>query len=323
MDLNKKIFLGFSISVLGLASTLTGCNVKFIEKAPPKEPPKEETSNLGDIDIGTEDTDHMEIETSESVVNPFEPEDSSEEPVETETETSTLGENQKEVEGIIFDMEKKDIYVAETTKAYPSPSLRGSGSSTLSKGSRLTLLGISKDKAVSMVKVANGSIYFMDRSKLSETPVSYDPPPTEPPEIEESQSSENNEIIPPSENQNTETITPVNPSTPPAPTTPPSPPKPPEPPKVQGGIDYPRNPSSTSINFGVTFADESFAATVVNKTTMNSGPGRVLPSTGYEVIETFEKGTTVNCTGIGQNGYVRVVLADGTQGFILNSDLKR
>lgn len=308
------------MSVLGLASTLTGCNIKFVEKAPPKEPPKEDTSNLGDIDISAEDTEHMEIETTESLINPFEPDDSSEE--STETETSTLAENQKEVENVIFDMDKKDIYVAETTQAYPSPSLKGSGASTLSKGSRLTLMGVSQDKSVCMVKIANGSIYFMDRSKLSETPVSYDPPPTEPPASESTENnSENNEAITtPSENSNSESIAPTNP---PAPTTPPAPPKPPEPPKVQGGIDYPRNPEITSINFGVTFADESFTATVVNRTTMNSGPGKVLPSTGYEVIETFEKGTTVNCTGIGQNGYVRVVLADGTQGFILNTDLKR
>ena len=107
------------------------------------------------------------------------------------------------------------------------------------------------------------------------------------------------------------------------PTQDPAPQPNPDPPVAQGGIPYPSNPSSTSINLGVTFADESFTATVVNTTTMNSGPGKVLNSTGYSVIETFEAGTTVNCTGIGNNGYIRVELANGTVGFILNTDLKR
>ena len=329
------------LSLIMLTSALTGCDIKFIEKAPPKES-TETSEDLGDIVDNPEDTDHMTLSSESSETS--EQESSEEKPSSTETstepstpsestETTTLKENQQEANGVIFNMQTKEMYVKADSKLYANAKLSGTASSGVSQGSKLTVYGISEDGKIAMVRIASGTIYYTALANLSNEVVPYpteessteteEPTSSEVPSSQTSQSSQQPSEQPssqePSSSQSTEQQSSEKPS---SSETKPNP-KPPEQPKPTGGIPYPSNPASTSINFGITFADETFTATVVNKTTMNSGPGKVLNSTGYIAIETFTKGTTVNCTGIGQNGYVRVVLADGTVGFILGTDLKR
>lgn len=95
-----------------------------------------------------------------------------------------------------------------------------------------------------------------------------------------------------------------------------------EPEVRRGGISYPSNVSSTSVNYGITFADVNFNAMLVRGAALSSGPGPISNSTGYGEIEYFPEGLVVACTGIGTNGYVRVELANGVVGFLNNQDLE-
>lgn len=95
-----------------------------------------------------------------------------------------------------------------------------------------------------------------------------------------------------------------------------------EPEVRRGGISYPSNVSSTSVNYGITFADVNFNARLVRGAALSSGPGPISNSTGYGEIEYFPEGLVVACTGIGTNGYVRVELANGVVGFLNNQDLE-
>ena len=85
----------------------------------------------------------------------------------------------------------------------------------------------------------------------------------------------------------------------------------------KGGIDYPSNPSSTSVNFGVVFADVNKKLTVVqDNVAASSGPDKVANSTGYVSLATYNVGDVVKCTGIGKNGYCRIELESGKIGYI-------
>ena len=337
--MKKKIFMVLSFMIITFS--LSGCNIKFIEKAPEKEETTEEdTSGLGDVSIAPDDEDHMTIssseESEETSRESFDKDDvstseSSEEP------PKTLGENQKEINGIVFDTLLKEVYAKEDIALFASADLTGKAAINVEKNTALTLIGLSVDKTIAMVRNATGSIFYVEYRYLTEknpnpetSQTTSEQTPTPKPKDDDKtpSSSESSTQVAdvPDPEPSTSTPQPQKPQENPVQTQPTQDPAPqpnPDPPVAQGGIPYPSNPSSTSINLGVTFADESFTATVVNTTTMNSGPGKVLNSTGYSVIETFEAGTTVNCTGIGNNGYIRVELANGTVGFILNTDLKR
>lgn len=338
--MKKKILMSLSLILITLS--LSGCNIKFIEKAPEKEETSEEdTSGLGDVSLAPEDEDHMELSTKEestetTTKDSFDKDDFSTSETQSTEPPKTLKENQKEINGIVFDTLLKEVYAKEDVALFASADLTGKAATNIKKDTALTLTGLSEDKTIAMVRNATGSIFYVEYRYLTEknpnpetSQATTTPKPKDDKTSTSQASSETVVDVPEAPSTTPEQQKPQEPQAPsnpqPAQTTQPTqnPTPNPEPPKAQGGIDYPSNPSSTSINLGVTFADESFTATVVNRTTMNSGPGKVLNSTGYTVIETFEAGTTVNCTGIGNNGYIRVELANGTVGFILNTDLKR
>lgn len=80
LNILRKLTL--ALSFIMLTSTLTGCNIKFIEKAPPKES-TETSEDLGEVVVNPNDSDHMTIESSEtessetpSIEKPTEPESS-------------------------------------------------------------------------------------------------------------------------------------------------------------------------------------------------------------------------------------------------------
>ena len=61
LNILRKLTL--ALSFIMLTSTLTGCNIKFIEKAPPKES-TETSEDLGEVVVNPNDSDHMTIESS-------------------------------------------------------------------------------------------------------------------------------------------------------------------------------------------------------------------------------------------------------------------
>lgn len=344
LNILRKLTL--ALSFIMLTSTLTGCNIKFIEKAPPKES-TETSEDLGEVIVNPNDSDHMTIESSEtesnetpSIEKPTEPEPESSETSESieSSETTTLKENQQEVNGVIFNMDTREMFAKSDAKLYASAKLTGKSSSGVSQGSKVTVLGISEDGKVAMVKIASGPLYFMSYSFLSVDFVEYSTESSEEPPESTPESSQTSESTRPPESTSQSTTPPPESSErPPESTTRPSesseePPenseRPTQPPVEErpagGGIPYPDNPESTSINFGVVFADVNFTATTVsNNTVITSGPGKALPSNGYVELKTLYKGLTVTCTGIGQNGYIRILMDDGRVGFILNTNLKR
>lgn len=342
LNILRKLTL--ALSFIMLTSTLTGCNIKFIEKAPPKES-TETSEDLGEVVVNPNDSDHMTIESSEtessetpSIEKPTEPESSETSESIESSETTTLKENQQEVNGVIFNMETKEMFAKSDAKLYASAKLTGKHSSGVSQGSKITVLGISEDGKVAMVKIASGPLYFMSYSYLSKDFIEYSTESSEEPPESTPESSQTSESTRPPESTSQSTTPPPESSERPSESTtrpsesseepPESSERPTQPPVEErpagGGIPYPDNPESTSINFGVVFADVNFTATTVsNNTVITSGPGKALPSNGYVELKTLYKGLTVTCTGIGQNGYIRILMDDGRVGFILNTNLKR
>lgn len=318
---NFKIKLLSILSLMILTSTLTGCNVKFIEKAPEKE--TETSEDLGQIEDNPNDSEHLSLEEVEDPNTTETSEEKSEETTIESTETSTLGENQQEVNGVIFNMETKTMYIKTNTKLYANAKLTGTASTGVTQGSKITMYGLSEDGKVAMVKSASSStMYFIAYEYLSEDVIEYSSEETLT-ESETSESEQHSSETPSSTTSEEQPSSQEQPST----QRPQETNRPQQPVDNGGGIAYPSNPSSTSINFGVTFADETFTATAVATTTVNDQPGKVLNSTGITAIKTLNKGDTIKCTGIGQNGYIRVIINEGQDneriGFVLNTDLKR
>lgn len=337
---SKIKILCFLLTAITMMSILSGCNIKFIEKAPPK--PTEDTQEYGDLDAkATNDESKFIVETKEpstekETVQPTkEPAEKTMESIATEAETEepTLKPSQDIISGVIFNMKSIEMYVTKNSQLYANVDLLGTAATSISAGSKVTRIGVSEDGNIAIVKMVSGTMYYMRNDLLS---TNKPEPPTEPPTHSPTQkptskpSSSGNSSGSSSggtsgggSGGNTPTPTPQEPQTPKptkAPTTP-SKPKPSTP--EGGGIAYPSNPRSTSINFGITFADVNFKANVLGTITMNTGPGKVLPSTGFKALATYHAGDVVQCTGIGQNGYVRAVLSDGRVGFIDGLYLKR
>ena len=90
-----------------------------------------------------------------------------------------------------------------------------------------------------------------------------------------------------------------------------------------GGISYPSNPKSTTTNFGITFADVDRKITAVRDgVIISSGPDKAANSTGYAELGVLNKGDTIRCTGIGKNGWCRVITSSETVGFVYNLYVK-
>lgn len=335
---HEKLLL--SLTLMGIIATAcTGCsNMKFVEKV------SESTEELGEINDSEDLGDITEVEI--------------EEPVSEETTTVVDNPNITVVNGITFKKcEEKTVYLKEDASIIKSPDEKSTVVETLLKGDTLTILSKSEDGVWAIVRHYDGPICYIRLSHITYSIVKPDIP-----ELTESQSSENTsqsesktESVAPEPTQSTQPSTSkpeshktestkpesTKPSTTqqasssqktesvaPSTTTVVVPPEPSESEEVDpgyltSGIPYPANPSGTSINLGVTFANVDMILTVTyDKTTANSGPGKATTSTGYEVRATFMKGNTVACTGIGDNGYCRVELANGIIAFIDGTHLQ-
>jgi hypothetical protein len=339
----KKNRFAFSILSILIFINLTGCgNIKFIEKV------SESTVELGEI---SEDSSLGEIVSAED------PESS----MSTEENTESVdNSNIIVIENIEFIKEEKEIqiFLNDDAKLHSLPSVESDVIENLLKGEPLNLIALDKDNNWVMVKHFNGPISYIEYKYMSYSYVRPDnivvtPTPEVTPEVtptpeptseptptpettkkptptQKPESTPKPTPTPKPESTPKPTPTPKPESTPtPTPTPEPTPTPTPTPKPTHNagyytdGIPYPDNPISTSINLGITFADVDIILTVtIDKTTANSGPGKATTSTGYEVRYTFNKGDTVACTGIGENGYCRIELANGSIAFIDGKCLK-
>lgn len=266
-------------------------------------------------------------------------------------------------DNVIFDLVDTEMYVKEDVKIFSTANLLGNPFSTLVKGAKVNLKGLSEDdKTIAMIEISTGSIMFCKSNNLTKEEVGFEEKPvaTEvkkpeeavaPPQPQVNKEEPKKEQVPQPAPAPAPTPTPAPkpaqtpqpqpqpkpqpqprpepqpvPQPQPQPTPQPAPQPTPQPaptPQARGGISYPSNPQSTSVNFGVTFADENFTATLLRGAALSSGPGPISGSTGYGELEYLSEGMTVNCTGIGDNGYIRIALANGVVGFIHNQDLMR
>lgn len=305
--MRKKIILIF-LGIL-LCLTLTGCNVKFIEKVENNNPSEtEETEDFGDIIIEipspspgpvVESSPNPESTDTPETSDPITPS-----PVETEEPSSSPGgdeglkEGEFEYGNMIFIRKEVSVtyWCKDDVDAKVSPSSSAKTYTSLKKGDFVTLMAVSKDDKWAMVSIYGGPSSFIQYEYLSEDEVivqqeieelpSPSPSPSEKPQVSSSPEPPSYETPSPS------------------------------PSDEYTGIGYPSNASSTSFNMGVEFADVTITLTVrKDNTQISNGPDVVSNSTGYYSLGTLNKGDTVKCTGIGRNGYVRVSYG-GQVGFI-------
>ena len=305
----KNKILIFYLSLI-IVLSLSGCGVKFVQKAPEESinyggVSEESKSNLGEI-TETEDVESTEESTEESV---------------DRSNITTIND-------IDFEMKENTIqvYLLDDAQTFKNPLSDAEVFEELLKGEPLELMAISSDNTWAMIKHFNGPISYVKMENISYTYVRPNPntensestEDTENTESTEStkdtsESSESTEKTESTQSTTTSSTESTATTTTATTTTTESI----DYSYTTGGIPYPSNPASTSINLGVTFADVDMVLTVTyNGATANSGPGKVTTSTGYEVKATFSKGSTVYCTGIGENGYCRIELANGTIAFV-------
>lgn len=218
----------------------------------------------------------------------------------------------------------KEYYVKEDTSLVDTPAANSTIVENISKGSKISVIGFSSDKIFAAVQTkTKGNPEFILSSLLSESPISNASLASIPPTSSAAASSQSPSSAAPPASQNTDpqsaqessqtVSSEINPYVPSHRTTSSSPQR------VQGGIAYPNNPASTSVNHGITFANVSIYVVSVTSTSILSGPGSA--NSGYSVIMSIPEHTRLRATGIGQNGYVRVSV-NGNTGFIASSDLK-
>lgn len=325
--MRKKIKLLLIIMTL----ITTGCsNIKIIEKAPEKPKPVE---SAGPDIVSTDNTDNFKVEDNKNKETPkptITPSSTPKQTSNTNTLNENLGNGQIKRDGIIFNIKSKEVYLKETSKLFSNAKLSGNSTTTLEKNSKLLLSGVSEDESVAMVKAPSGTIYYINNALLSDIKIEEvvkESTPTPNSESTINNPTNNNQTSNQNQNQNQNSESqPIVHNTP-NPITP-------EPTPVyeyyeetsnqpSGGIPYPANPSSTSMNLGITVADEYFTATVTNDVMAASGPGEPLWSNGYiDGAVQLRAGETVSATGISENGYVRVEI-NGETKFINNLYLRR
>lgn len=303
-----------------LVMSLTGCDIKFIEKVEP-ESTETSTENFGDIIIENSKTESSENtnteDTQKEPENTISETESSEniessEIINESSESSESSETQKpgtfEYSGITFiSLEATPtMYCKENCSAKVNPSIAAKDYATLQKGDFVTVKAISEDERWAMVSVYGGPASFIKYEYLTEEEIRMEQTLSELPSYNESSSTNESSQSQTSTETNVPSSSEVQSSSQ----------QPSEPVDTYAGIAYPSNASSTSFNMGVEFADVNITLTVrKDGTQISNGPDKVANSTGYYALGTLDKGSSIKCTGIGRNGYVRVDY-NGQIGFI-------
>lgn len=306
--------------------SLTGCNVKFIEKVEP-ESTESSSENFGNIIIESSKTESSETiknetkedistekNTSSSEESSSSSIESSQQPSQTE-QPSTQKPGSFEYSGIIFISldATPTMYCKEDCSAKVNPSVAAKDYTSLKKGDFVTVKAVSEDERWAMVSVYGGPAAFIKYEYLTDEEVRVEQSLSELQPSTTESSSENTQTDSRTEDSssqqtNQNTTSSQEPSS--------SYQQPSEPVDNYDGIPYPSNTSSTSFNMGVEFADVNISLTVrKDGTQISNGPDRISNSTGYYSLGTLNKGATIKCTGIGRNGYVRVEY-NGQTGFI-------
>lgn len=304
------------ITLLLFSVSLTGCNIKFIEKVEPE--PTEETiaeENFGSLIIEetSESTTKISETTSESISETSE-----------EESEETVEEGVFNYAGIKFltDDTEPTLYCKEDCSAKISPSTVSKDYATLKKGEFVTLKAVSEDSKWAMVSVFGGPSSFVLNEYLTTEEIRQEQVLSEvAPVTSETQTTEsvsNTESSSQTTQQQSTEQQPISSESSEQQTYQP----PQEPVDNYSGIGFPSDASSTSFNMGVEFADVTVTLRVrKNGTQVSEGPDNVSNASGYYSLGTLNAGDSVSCTGIGRNGFVRVDYG-GTVGFINSKNVE-
>lgn len=305
---------------------LTGCNVKFIEKVPIQKEKKEE--QLGSIE-GEHELEDAPDKTEHQIatdpeVEKKKPEEEQEEPTEAE-----VNEDKFVMHGVTFNKvtPEKSMFLKYSNNARNKPNEKGDKVSQLYKGDTVSLFGISEDGVWGVIRDAGGPQRFIEMDSLTEEYIEKDKTLSglqeetseQQPEVQEPSGNENNHQNQNAngnginyspiggenqgnngnENQSENTGQETQPSNQGGNSS-------------YGGIEFPANATSTSMEQGVEFADVGMLVYAIEDIEILDGPG-----TG-SWIGTLYQGEEIKCTGIGRNGYIRVDFY-GMSGFVDSS----
>lgn len=286
--MSRKIIAPILMAIV--AMTTTGCsNIKFIEKIEQNE--TEIKLELGNMD--------------ESAFSDEQIKEEAEEEAEEEQEATESRSEIKTINNIKFEMKDStsQVYLNADTYVFNTPGSTEEDGELFLMGEPVELLGISIDMKWAMVRHFDGPIIYIEMDYISYSYVRPETTVVVPDSSDDTQEEADNSASEDTSSGSTSSGSTSSGSTSSG--------------STSQTIPYPSNPTSTSINLGVTFADVDMVLTVIaNGVTANSGPGAATSSTGYEVRSTLNGGNTVSCTGIGENGYFRVDLGGGLIGFI-------
>lgn len=320
----KKVKYGlFAVGLMMMSVSITGCGIKFIEKVEPTSTVSESTEQFGDITIEPtpEPTSEPTEESSEETTTSS----------EVKPTEEPMPEGMFEYDGVRFirNDSKPTLYVLEDCPAKVSPNMSSKDYTFLYKGDFVTLSALSEDEKWAMVSIYGGPSSFVEYSCLTYEEVVVSSQVSELPSESEStestetttettdsesnvvsstatssqQESSSSSETRPSESSSSSSETYEEPSQE-------------EPVDDYEGISFPSNASYTSFNMGVEFADVNITLYVRRGgAVISNGPDRPSNSTGYYIMGELLEGSSVRCTGIGRNGFVRVDY-DGETGFI-------
>lgn len=308
--MRKKILPIILISII--AMSLTGCNVKFIEKVEPEQTEKS-TEDFGSIII--DETDSSKSTTSSTQKQSEQTQTTkSEEETDFSEQAEPVSDGTFEYGGMKFirDDSSPTFYCKENCVAKISPSSSSKDYTNLQKGDFVTLKALSVDNTWAMVSIYGGPTSFVEYKYLTEEEIRQEQtiaplPSSEQSEVASETTSEETPVVEP-QPASSEAPSQTQSQAPASSTAPQE--------DTYSGIPYPSNASSTSYNMGVEFADVTITVTVrKDGTQISNGPDKIANSTGYYSLGVLNKGDTIKCTGIGRNGYVRVEF-NGQIGFI-------
>lgn len=302
---------------------ITGCGVKFIEVAQ-IEKQEVQTGDLpGDVKDAPEKTEiTVPKEEDEKTEKVPEVTETPEETVEDDDVFKMHGMNFKKVSP------EKSMYLKYTNHARNKPGEDGEKVSVLYKGDTVSLFGISEDGLWGIVRDAGGPQRFIEMDSLTEEYVEKEKDiGTLGGESEEQTAETENPSDTdkkPEGNGADVSYAPIgggsgtNEANPPAETSTDDDYYSDDDDEYWDGYDYgsgiafPENADSTSIVMDVEFAEVSLTVYARDNAPVSDGPGMVGI---YMSLGTARKGESMQCTGIGRNGYVRVEFR-GNIGFI-------
>ena len=304
-----------SIALVFLASfslLLSGCgNIKLIEKAEAEEPAveTEEPKEIAVVNDG--DNYVMPENTVEPVATPETVED-----IDPDTET---------ILGVKFKVKTSKMYFAQDADVYTSPTLQTFAAS-FKKDTATTRTALSVDGSIAQIKASSGRTYYVNNKMLkAEGPAPSTPlpisTPTPQPEVVSSPDSQQQAtpapILPnsPSNNGNNSTgnsgwnngggnsgnSSGYNGGT--GNTT-----------QACTGVCWPGGTPDRYVQ-GIGFISKTFTAYLIRTAYIYSSPAF------NSTTEWLSAGTEVNCTGIGQNNFVEVQLANGAFVYIDGNNL--